>query len=59
MQIIVPLTYAEIEDVLPTEDDLLSKLVLLNRNKTVLFLAMVNLLLSLYQKNWGASGMCQ
>ncbi|HEY1247812.1 MAG TPA: hypothetical protein VGE97_02380 [Nitrososphaera sp.] len=52
MHIIVPLTYAEIEGVHPTEDDLLSKLALLNRKQTVLFLAMVNLLLSLYQKNW-------
>jgi hypothetical protein len=38
MHIIVPLTYAEIEGVHPTEDDLLSKLALLNRKQTVLFL---------------------
>ena len=51
MQIMVPLTYAEIEDIHPTEAELNSKLALLNRKKTVLFLAMVNMLLSLYQKN--------
>ncbi len=54
MQIIVPLTYAEIEDIHPNEGDLLNKLALLNRKETVLFLAMVNLLLSLYQKDWRA-----
>jgi hypothetical protein len=51
MRIMIPLTYAEIEDTHPTEAELISKLSLLNRKKTVFFLAMINMLLSLYQKD--------
>ncbi len=51
MQILVPLTYSEIEGTHPDEAVLAARLALLNREKTFFFLAMVNLLVSLYRKN--------
>ncbi len=51
MKILLPLTYSEIEGTPPDERMLATQLALLNREKMFSFLAMVNLLISLYENN--------